>query len=150
LNRPRTPEYARNGRIHEPITYIDVGDKSGNKVFPMGTFSARLRHQIELLGISHAEVARRSGLTPRTFGHYVTGTREPNLQTLVRIAKTLNVTPNDLLGLDAMAEDKSDDAVARHRLAAAGQVLTGEALELAVALVATVVERQPKVPNKKK
>jgi transcriptional regulator with XRE-family HTH domain len=116
----------------------------------MGNFSARLRHHIELLGISHAEVARRSQLTPRTFGHYATGTREPNLQTLVRIAKTLNVTPNDLLGVDAAVEDLKDDALARHRLAAAGQVLSGDALELALALVATVVDRQSSSRTKKK
>ncbi len=52
------------------------------------------------MGISNAEVARRSGLTERRYSNYVTGIREPDLATLVRIAEVLRTTPNVLLGVE--------------------------------------------------
>ena len=48
--------------------------------------------------MSDAEVARRAGLTERRYAHYVAGTREPDLQTLLTVCDALATTPNDLLG----------------------------------------------------
>jgi hypothetical protein len=41
--------------------------------------------------------ARRPGLSEPRYGYYVTGEREANLATLVRICEVLAATPNDLL-----------------------------------------------------
>ena len=57
-----------------------------------------MRERAAELGVSNAEVARRSGLTERRYSNYVTGIREPDLATLVRIAGVLQYTPNVLLG----------------------------------------------------
>jgi transcriptional regulator with XRE-family HTH domain len=63
----------------------------------MRTFAEALRERAEELGLSGAEVARRSGLTVSRYGNYVAGVREPDLATLSRIARVLESTPNDLL-----------------------------------------------------
>jgi transcriptional regulator with XRE-family HTH domain len=65
----------------------------------MKIFGERLRERAAELGISNAEVARRSGLTERRYSNYVAGIREPDLVTLVRIAGALQTTPNVLLGV---------------------------------------------------
>lgn len=63
----------------------------------MELFATNLRRRAEELGISNAEVARRAGLSERRYGNYVSGRREPDLATLVKIASVLATTPNDLL-----------------------------------------------------
>lgn len=65
---------------------------------PMEPFATNLRDRAAELGLSNAEVARRAGLTERRYSHYVNGDREPDLATLVRIARILQSTPNSLLG----------------------------------------------------
>lgn len=64
----------------------------------MEQFSKQLKLRAEMLGLSNAEVARKLGLSERRYSHYVTGAREPDLAMVVRIAKTLGTTPNELLG----------------------------------------------------
>src|SRR5690348_18509619 len=63
----------------------------------MDLLAKRLRERARELDLSDAEVARRAGLAERRYGHYVRGTREPDLATLLRICAALDVTPNDLL-----------------------------------------------------
>jgi transcriptional regulator with XRE-family HTH domain len=72
----------------------------------MDIFSNRLRERAQQLGISNAEAARRCGLDERRYAHYVTGRREPDLDTLVRIARSLGTSPNWLLGEDGEASAK--------------------------------------------
>ena len=69
--------------------------------------SVQLKRIARALGLSDAEVARRAGLSERRYGHYVTGRNEPDLATLLRLCKTLNVSPNDLLGYEVQAETRS-------------------------------------------
>ena len=64
----------------------------------MEQFSKQLRLRAETLGLSNAEAARKLGLSERRYSHYVTGAREPDLATVVRISKVLGTTPNELLG----------------------------------------------------
>lgn len=63
----------------------------------MEIFATNLRKRAEELGISNAEAARRVGLSERRYGNYVSGRREPDLATLVRIAAVLETSPNRLL-----------------------------------------------------
>lgn len=73
-------------------------------MFAHGNVSGRacpaenLRKRAEELSVSHAEIARRADLSERRYGNYVSGRREPDLATLVRIAQVLETTPNALLG----------------------------------------------------
>ncbi|WP_428697249.1 helix-turn-helix domain-containing protein [Stappia sp.] len=96
---------------------------------PMDAFCRNLKKRAEDLGIANAEVARRSGLSERRYAHYVSGDREPDLATLVRIANALGATPNQLLGLDEIPRASPRDLLVQ-RVQSAAQGVSNEALEM--------------------
>lgn len=108
----------------------------------MKVFADRVRERAAELGLSQAEVARRSGISERRMGHYIGDRSEPDLQLLVKIAAALDVTPNYLLGVEPKAPIKKSDEVGRlrGRIAAACAVMDEESLPLAVTLVEAVLE----------
>jgi transcriptional regulator with XRE-family HTH domain len=92
----------------------------------MDRFSKNIRQRASDLGLSHAEVARRAGLTERRFGNYVAGIREPDLATLVRISEALNTSPDVLLDFERPA---LPDNVLRARCEQLLGLLTEEQLQ---------------------
>jgi len=98
---------------------------------PMETFAKRLRRRAEELVLSNAEVARRIGLGERRYAHYVSGSREPGLATLVRIANVLQITPNDLLGIDVDSKP-TKRTILRDRLIAAANSMDDRELHQTV------------------
>lgn len=103
----------------------------------METFAANLRKRAAELGISNAEAARRIGLSERRYGNYVSGRREPDLATLVRIASVLDTSPNTLL---SFAESRAGPAGAveagpKERIRAALNVLSDQQLETVATMV---------------
>jgi len=103
-------------------------------VFPeqnvlMDAFRRNLRNRAEELGISNAEAARRSGLSERRYAHYVSGDREPDLATLVRIAEALGVSLNQLLGLEEIPTASPRDLLLQ-RVQSAAQVVSDGVLEV--------------------
>lgn len=101
------------------------------QLVPMESFSVKLRRRAEEFGISNAEVARRVGLSERRYAHYVSGAREPDLATLVRIARVLETTPNELLSFGPEAK-RSKRALLRDRLNAAANAMDDRELEITV------------------
>lgn len=99
----------------------------------MELFVSNLRKRAEQLGISHAEVARRAGLSETRYGNYVSGRREPDLATLVKIATVLATTPNDLLTNDIPMP--APDELVRQRAVAALISLSADDLERVVVMV---------------
>ena len=99
----------------------------------MELFASNLRKRAEHLGIPHAEVARRAGLSETRYGNYVSGRREPDLATLVRIASVLATTPTDLL--TASLEKSAPEELARQRTIAALAALRGDDLERVAIMV---------------
>jgi transcriptional regulator with XRE-family HTH domain len=97
----------------------------------MELFATRLRKRASELGISNAEAARRVGLSERRFAHYVTGAREPDLATLVRIARVLETTPNELLGF-GVEPKRSKHSLLRERLQVAARAMDDRSLEMIV------------------
>jgi transcriptional regulator with XRE-family HTH domain len=95
----------------------------------MDVLAKNLRARAQELGISNAEAARRSGISERRYGNYTTGFRDPDLQTLVQIAKALHCTPNDLLGVTEDLDDASEAARLRREVVAAITVLDQRHLE---------------------
>jgi hypothetical protein len=75
-------------------------------------------------------------------GHYVTGDREPDLQTLVRICKVLNATPNDMLGFGEgrPARRRSEREKLVDRLLAIANVLDDGQLKMAVRQLEAIVD----------
>lgn len=51
-------------------------------------------------GISQKEVAEKIGVAKSTYSLYESGNREPNVETIKKIADFLNVSADVLLGLD--------------------------------------------------
>lgn len=98
----------------------------------MDIFAANLKNRAAELGLSNAEVARRAGLTERRYAHYVSGDREPDLTTLVRIARVLQTSPNVLLQFDVAEVTSDGRQVLLHRLAASAAVLGDHELRLLV------------------
>lgn len=113
----------------------------------MDLFAKRLRERASELGISHAEVARRSGLSERRYSHYVNGIREPDLATLVRIAGALRSTPNELLAADEKRKPSSH-SILIDRLHSAAQALSEHDLELVV-LQTEALTRRAQVGRKR-
>lgn len=97
----------------------------------MKAFANRLRARASQLGISNAEVARRLRISERRYAHYVSGDREPDLQTLVSIAHVLMTSPDQLLEFDR--EEPFDDNFRNEllaRIAGAAMQISPTQLEL--------------------
>lgn len=63
-------------------------------------FNENLRLAREQIGMSQKEVAENIGVAKSTYSLYESGNREPNVQTIKKIADCLNVSADTLLGLD--------------------------------------------------
>ena len=108
----------------------------------MELLGRRLRERARQLQLSDAEVARRSGLAERRYGHYVRGTREPDLATVLRISDVLDWTPNDLLLTEVDANLPDPRAPLLARLAATARKLSIEDLSLAIRQVEAILARR--------
>ena len=106
----------------------------------MDMFGSRLRQRAKELGISNSEAARRAGLTERRYGHYIAGNREPDLATLVRIAKVLGSSPNWLLGVEDENDPVTSASIMLDRLAFAARAMTVEDLELMTVQAEAIVK----------
>ncbi|WP_316215093.1 helix-turn-helix transcriptional regulator [Bradyrhizobium sp. SZCCHNR2035] len=98
----------------------------------MQVLGQKLRLRAKELGLSNAEVARRAGLSERRYGFYVTGDREPDLSTLLRICKVLATTPNALLGISEDGKEGSNRAAILERLRTATRALSEHDLQIVV------------------
>ena len=98
----------------------------------MQVLGEQLRRRAKELDLTDAEVARRAGLSPRRYGNYVTGDREPDLRTFVRICKVLATTPDQVLGFDDARKKKSERDRLIDKLLAAANGLDDKQLKLAV------------------
>lgn len=111
----------------------------------MDLFAANLRARAAALNLSNAEAARRAGLNERRYFHYVSGAREPDLATLVKIAKALGTTPDALLGVKREPEDLSEPTARSQlidRMVSAVNNLGDYELEIAVLQVEVILRIQ--------
>jgi transcriptional regulator with XRE-family HTH domain len=63
-------------------------------------FGQRLQRIRELRGESQTHLSSRSGLKPSAISHFEAGRRLPNLPNLLKLADSLDVTTDELLGRD--------------------------------------------------
>lgn len=63
-------------------------------------FNENLKMARENKNMTQKEVADSIGVAKSTYSLYESGNREPNVQTIKKIADTLNVSADDLLGLN--------------------------------------------------
>jgi len=68
---------------------------------PMGErFNENLQKARERRGLTQKEVAEGIGVAKSTYSLYESGNREPNVQTIKKIAGVLDVSADELLGID--------------------------------------------------
>lgn len=94
----------------------------------METFSSNLKKRAEQLGISNAEVARRVGLSERRYGNYISGTRQPDLATLVKISAVLMTSLDELLSDKPDKSAKSPKRSLQERISSAAEALNEDDL----------------------
>ncbi|TBC69038.1 helix-turn-helix domain-containing protein [Rhizobium ruizarguesonis] len=94
----------------------------------METFSSNLKKRAEELGISNAEVARRVGLSERRYGNYISGTREPDLATLVKISSALMISLDELLSDNLEKSAKNTKRNLQERISSAAEALNEDDL----------------------
>ena len=63
-------------------------------------FNENLRAARERKNITQKDVADNIGVAKSTYSLYESGNREPNVQTIKKLADLLNVSADDLLGLN--------------------------------------------------
>jgi len=111
----------------------------------MDLFAANLRARAAALNLSNAEAARRAGLNERRYFHYVSGAREPDLATLVKIAKALGTTPDALLGVKREPEELGEPTPRSRlidRMVSAVNNLGDYEMEIAVLQVEVILKLQ--------
>jgi transcriptional regulator with XRE-family HTH domain len=100
----------------------------------------------KLWGWSHllqtCAVARRADLSDRRYGNYVSGRREPDLATLVRISRVLGVTVDELVGSTVENRTESKESLFQERIAAALRTLGHDDVQrLAIMIEALAMAR---------
>jgi len=76
------------------------------------TLGKRLREQRELMDLTQEEVAQGVGITAAVLSNYERGTRDPDTETLKRLADFFDTTTDYLLGrTNDPKSHKPDDAV---------------------------------------
>lgn len=63
-------------------------------------FYQNLKLAREQKGLSQKDVAEKIGVAKSTYSLYESGNREPNVQTIKKIANVLDVSADELLGID--------------------------------------------------
>ena len=62
-------------------------------------FNVNLKIARERKGLSQKDIAETIGVAKSTYSLYESGNREPNVQTIKKIADLLNVSADELLGI---------------------------------------------------
>lgn len=104
----------------------------------MNGVGERLRVRARALGLSDTEVARRLGLSQSRYANYVTGVREPDFATFLRICEVLQTTPNRMLGVAEPATPAVDLNDLRRGITSAAAEMDAETLKIAAAVMKTL------------
>jgi transcriptional regulator with XRE-family HTH domain len=114
----------------------------------MSVFSENLGNRLTELGLSQAELARRLNLDVRRVGHYVTGIREPDIATLVRIARAVGTSTDALIGVVEPERASSEAQRTRTQILAICSALDRDQLANLHALAKALLSQQRSMPDK--
>lgn len=73
----------------------------------------KIEKKLKEQGISQKEFAEMIGVTQATMSRYITGLREPNLETLNKISEALGTTIDDLAGKNDNVEPNDYSTIKR-------------------------------------
>ena len=108
----------------------------------MTPFSERLRARAEAMGMTQADLARRMDLDPRRVGHYMTGLREPDFQTLTRLVRVLDTSSDSLLGLSVAEQPPTESSVLRSKIVAVCNSLDADTLDIVLVLATAMMDHK--------
>ena len=94
------------------------------------------------LGLSDAEVARRLGLGQSRYANYVSGLREPDFETFIKICRVLETEPNTMLEFVPLPQDQELTSLSLQRCMAALKGLNADSLHVAAYLLDALVSAQ--------
>ena len=77
----------------------------------------RIKEMLDQKGITQKELSEKTGITEPAISHYVKGDRVPRGANLVKIAKALGTTADDLLSGDREMDKESDLVFAKSLIA---------------------------------
>jgi transcriptional regulator with XRE-family HTH domain len=86
------------------VKTITVGFAMTKPVIPSDSFPDRLKKARDLRGLSQVDLAQRAGLPASSISHFEAGSRKPSFDNLRRLASTLAVSTDFLLGRVEEAE----------------------------------------------
>lgn len=94
-------------------------------------FSLRLKELREKMGLSQRDLAEEIGVSQGTIGNWESGTREPNFETVRKLAEYFSVSTDFLLGNQRKKEDAQEKTVSDEdiQFALFGGRVTDEAYE---------------------
>lgn len=113
----------------------------------MDIFAKKLKERAAQLGISNAQAARLCGLDERRYANYINNAREPDLATLAKIARTLKVSTDHLMGL-TVAPPTDERGQLLDRLSVSGSSLSDDQLRMFVTQVEALTIRRPRRAEK--
>lgn len=73
-----------------------------------GSFATRLKESRKIRGLSQTALAKKAAVPPSAISHFESGERKPSFETLRRLAETLDVTIDFLLGRINEDDDLAD------------------------------------------
>ena len=86
-------------------------EKERNGVEVVKTFSKRLKIAILFSDLSQKELAEKAGVTPASITSYAKGTKNPTMETLVKIADALNISTDWLCGIENKGYRRNSDEI---------------------------------------
>lgn len=95
----------------------------------------RLRERSRGLGLADATVAERLGLSQQRYHNYVSDQTEPDYETLLRICRALDTTPNAVLGAEPPRAEPDEAEALRARIAATVNTMAAATLRITAAVV---------------
>lgn len=95
----------------------------------------RLRDRARELGLADATIAERLGLSQQRYHNYVSDQTEPDYETLLRICRALDTTPNAVLGTEPPRAEPDEAEMLRARIAATANTMAAETLRITAAVV---------------
>lgn len=61
-------------------------------------FGNNIKEAMQAKGLTQTKLAEMLGVRQNTISQWITETNEPNVETILRLCRLLDVTPNELLG----------------------------------------------------
>lgn len=101
----------------------------------MNGLGQRLRERARELGLADATVAERLGLSQQRYHNYVSDQTEPDYDTLLRICRALDTTPNAVLGTEPPRAEPEETEALRARIAATVNTMAAATLRITAAVV---------------